>query len=49
MRSVTIFCGDGINDLAALAAADIGFSIGTTDAVIAAEVSTDRASVAGEC
>ena len=49
MRNVTMFCGDGINDLAALTAADIGFSIGTTDAVIAAEVSTNYGSVAGRC
>ncbi len=43
----TMFCGDGINDLAALSAADIGMAIGA-DAVIAAELSTSNASVAGQ-
>lgn len=43
-----MFCGDGINDLAALAAADVGFSIGATDAVIAAALSTSQSSVAGQ-
>ena len=42
-----MFCGDGINDLAALSAADIGMAIGA-DAVIAAELSTSNASVAGQ-
>ncbi len=43
----TMFCGDGINDLAALSAADIGMAIGA-DAVIAAELSTSNASIAGQ-
>jgi len=47
MGMTTMFCGDGINDLSALAAADVGMSIGATDAVIAAALSTSKASIAG--
>ncbi len=47
LGNTTIFCGDGINDLAALSAADVGMSIGATDAVIAAALSTPQGSVSG--
>lgn len=43
-----MFCGDGINDIAALSAADVGLAVGATDAVIAATLSTSRGSVAGK-
>lgn len=47
LGKTTMFCGDGINDLAALSAADVGMAIGA-DAVIAAELSTTKSSVAGQ-
>jgi len=47
LGNTTVFCGDGINDLAALSAADVGMSIGATDAFIAAAISTPQGSVAG--
>lgn len=47
LNHVTLFCGDGINDLAALSAADVGMVVGTTDAVVAASLYTRQGSVAG--
>ena len=47
LGKTVMFCGDGINDLAALRAADIGFAVGATDATVAASLSTSQASVAG--
>ena len=41
------FCGDGLNDLAALVTAEVGLAIGPIDAMAAAPVSTKRSSIAG--
>ena len=47
LQCTTLFCGDGINDLSALAAATVGVAIGATDAAVAAAVSTPHATVSG--
>ena len=48
MQHTVLFAGDGINDLAALAAADIGYAVSASEANAAADLTTSNASVAGE-
>lgn len=43
-----MYCGDGINDLAALAAADVGMAVGASDASAAATLSDTHYSIAGK-
>ena len=42
-----MYCGDGINDLVALAAADVGMAVGSSSASAAAAISDQHASVKG--
>lgn len=43
-----MFCGDGLNDLAALGTAEVGLAIGPINAMAAAPFSTRHSSIAGE-
>ena len=47
MGKVAMYCGDGINDMAALAAADVGMAVGSSDASAAASVITKQNGIAG--
>lgn len=42
-----MYCGDGVNDLLALAAADVGVSVGTSNAAAGASISIPESSIAG--
>lgn len=46
-QQTVLFCGDGLNDLAALGTAEVGMAIGPIDAMAAAPISTKHSSIAG--
>ena len=43
-----MYCGDGINDLIALGAADVGMTVGSSEASAAATISNRNSSIAGD-
>ena len=43
----TMFCGLGIGNFAALTAADVGFAVGSNEAIVAAQIMTLNTSIAG--
>ena len=43
-----MYCGDGINDLIALSAADVGMTVGSSEASAAATISNRNSSIAGD-
>lgn len=47
-QQTVMFCGDGLNDLAALGTAEVGLAIGPINAMAAAPFSTRHSSIAGE-
>ena len=48
LQQTLLFVGDGINDLAALSAADTGFAVSASEANVAADLTTANTSVAGQ-
>ena len=42
-----MYCGDGINDLLALGAADVGMAVGSSEASAAATLADRKSSIAG--
>lgn len=48
LNKTCMYCGDGINDLTALGAADVGMALGSSEASAAATLSNRRCSIAGQ-
>lgn len=48
LRKTCMYCGDGINDLIALGAADVGMTVGSSEASAAATISNRNSSIAGD-
>lgn len=48
LNKTCMYCGDGINDLTALGAADVGMALGSSEASAAATLSNRRCSIAGK-
>ena len=48
LQQTLLFVGDGINDLAALSAADTGYAVSAAEANVAADLTTAHTSVAGQ-
>lgn len=48
LRKTCMYCGDGINDLIALGAADVGMTVGSSEASAAATISNRNFSIAGD-
>lgn len=47
LGATCMYCGDGVNDLVALAAADVGMAVGSSSASAGAAISDEHASVEG--
>ena len=47
LGATCLYCGDGVNDLLALAAADVGMAVGHSHASAAAALCDTRSSVEG--